>query len=313
MLRSTVALVIPAHNEGANLRILIPEIFEVVECELNLTVFVVDDGSTDSTGDILDSLRKAHPNLVSIQEPDRGGKARALSVGLARAIALSPDIICTMDGDCQDNPIYLPLLVQKALSGFDLVTARRVNRADLMTKRIPSKIYNRLVRFLFGTPGRDHNSGMKALSPRLARFLIAFLRADMHRHISVMAHWQGFSLSELPVINRERRNGASKYGVSRLLFGLEELVMVRFLLWRLDKRLDFYFYCAVGMLASGVSGFQAVSMLTNSGAPSTLFEWGTLILSALVISASLVGAFGVMRSGRFLTQIKATKNSVLSA
>jgi len=313
MLRSTVALVIPAHNEGANLRILIPEIFEVVECELNLIVLVVDDGSTDSTRDILGSLCKAHSKLESIHQPDRGGKARALSVGLTRAISLSPDIICMMDGDCQDNPIYLPLIVQKALSGFDLVTARRVNRADLMTKRISSKIYNRLVRFLFGTPGRDHNSGMKALSPRLARFLIAFLRGDMHRHISVMAHWQGFSLSELPVINRERRNGASKYGVSRLLFGLEELVMVRFLLWRLDKRLDFYFYCALGMLVSGVSGFQAVSILTNPGAPSTFFDWGTLILSALVISASFVGAFGLMRSGRFLTQIEEKKNSVLSA
>jgi hypothetical protein len=134
----------------------------------------------------------------------------------------------------------------------------------------------------------------------------------MHRHISVLAHWQGFSLSELPVMNRERREGKSKYGISRLWFGLEELVMVRFLLWRLDRRLDFIFYVALGAIASGVAVVAAFAVLSGPGATLTFLDSATLSLSALVILATSGQAIGVVRSGRFLRQVQASRNSVPS-
>jgi glycosyltransferase involved in cell wall biosynthesis len=313
MLRSKVVVVIPAYNEAENLQVLIPEIFDAAGTELVLTAIVVDDGSTDSSCAVLDLLCEKHQNLIAVSLPSRGGKARALSSGLSHALELGPDIICLMDGDCQDNPVYLPLLAQKALSGFDLVTARRANRAEKLPKRLSSKIYNRLVRFLFGTPGRDHNSGMKALSPRLASFLVAFLHGDMHRHISVLAHWHGFSLSELPVINRERREGKSKYGIPRLWIGLEELVMVRFLLWRLDRRLDFIFYLLLGVIASGVAVVAALMVLSAPGATLTVLDYAALAVSAMVVLVTIGQAIGIIRSGRFFRQIQASSNSVPDA
>ena len=309
MAGSKAVVVVPAYNEGENLKVLIPELFATAGIILNLTLIVVDDGSNDSSSSIVDSLRGEHPNLILLRLPSRCGKARALSVGLREAISLDPEIVCIMDGDCQDNPIYLPLLAQKALSGFDLVTARRVNRAEKLPKRVSSKIYNRLVRFVFGVPGRDHNSGMKAFSPRLASFLVPFLHGDMHRHISVLAHWRGFSLSELSVMNRERKAGISKYGISRLWFGFEELLMVRFLLWRIDRRLDFIFY----ILLVGLVGVAAISAATSVFAgPMALFTNFPLLILSLATMTFLVvaiSAVGALRSGKFLRLVRAESNS----
>lgn len=307
-----VAVVIPAHNEAKNLEFLIPELMEIFGSENCPTVIVVDDGSQDSSRAVLDSLGRRYENLVVIWLGERRGKAAALSEGLKHALLLDVGIVCTMDGDCQDNPAFLPLLIQKAAAGFDLVTARRVNRAEKIPKRVSSKIYNRLVRLFFDTPGRDHNSGMKALSSGLARFLLPYLQGDMHRHISVLAHWGGYPISELPVVNRDRREGVSKYGISRLWFGIEELVMVRFLLWRIDRSAQGAIYPWLGALSGSLS--LVIFFATLAPAENALSNLDYLIgiASAFVmfIAAGIVVA--AYRSGIFFSRLKESRNSELN-
>lgn len=301
MVISKVVVVIPGHNEAGNLRTLVPELLAVAGAEFDLAVIVVDDGSTDLSQEVLRSLCFEHSNVTSIRLPSRSGKARALSSGFVEAMSMDPDIVCTMDGDCQDNPEYLTLLVQKALSGFDLVTARRVNRAEKLPKRVSSKIYNRLIRYFFRTPGKDHNSGMKALSPSVVRFLIPFMLGDMHRHISVLAHWQGFSLAETDVTHRERREGNSKYGVARLWFGFEELVMLRFLLWRLDQKPGFF---GMGLSAGVVSVALGSGFLSQLGGDLSSLDYVMVTLLTTVLVASLIVVVGAVRSVQFFKAIR---------
>jgi glycosyltransferase involved in cell wall biosynthesis len=216
--------VIPAYNEGANLSQLVTELMSGLDCWAKLTVIIVDDGSNDTTGEVLRELSARYENLHTICLDANKGKATALRVGFESAIDRQADVVCMIDADGQDNPYFLNLMIQRVLTGTGLVTGRRVNRAEKLPKRLASKIFNTLVRLMTSTPGRDHNSGMKAMSTDVAAFLIPLLEDDKHRYISVFAHWGGFALAELSVINRPRISGKSKYSSSRIIVGTADLL-----------------------------------------------------------------------------------------
>jgi glycosyltransferase involved in cell wall biosynthesis len=225
-----VLVVIPAHNEGDNLLHLLPEVAASLDSFPRLRIVVVDDGSTDNTASNLLTLSGVLENLTIISLGERLGKATALARGFEKAVEFKVDIVCMLDGDGQDNPFYLNLMIQKVMCGTELVTGRRVNRAEKRGKRIASKAFNLLVRLVTATPGKDQNSGMKAMNTELTHFLRPFLVADRHRFISLFAHWGGFSLGEISVINRRRLSGKSKYNASRLWSGTVDLLAVWFFL-----------------------------------------------------------------------------------
>jgi len=283
MLLLKVGLVIPAHNEAENLKVLVPEIFTTLKGLYDVHVLVIDDGSTDETTRILSDLSAQYPDLGEFRVPDRSGKANALAKGFTEIQSQIPDVICIMDGDYQDNPAFLPLMVQKALAGFDLVTGKRVNRAEKLTKRVSSKIYNRLVGLTMGTPGRDHNSGMKVLSLGLASYLAPLLVGDMHRFISALAHWQGFRTTEIAVLNRPRHSGVSKYGVGRLLTGSFDLFSLRLAIWAISKRWASFSFLVALLIGTIFGEFIATTALLSAlalgaGIYFPLFGLGGLIL-----------------------------------
>ena len=133
-----------------------------------------------------------------------------------------------MDADGQDDPGELPRMV-KTLEDedLDLVTGRRAHRNDRAAKRIPSRLYNWTTSTVTGVPGRDFNSGFKAMRAEVARSIDLY--GELHRYIPVLAHWNGFRTGEIDVAHHPRAGGESKFGVNRFWRGMLDLVTVKFL------------------------------------------------------------------------------------
>jgi glycosyltransferase involved in cell wall biosynthesis len=224
-------VVVPALNEADNLRELVPRIVTEVEAyAADGRVLVVDDGSTDDTPKVMAELMADHPSVEVETFRHNSGKAAALQTGFRRAIDGGARTVVMMDADGQDDPRELGRLLERLEDGADLVTGARLDRQDRFVKRTTSKLYNKTTSVLSGAPGRDFNSGLKAMRAEVADDVSPMLYGEMHRYLTVIAHGLGHTVDEIPVAHHERMHGSSKYGLNRFWRGLADLVTVRFLL-----------------------------------------------------------------------------------
>ena len=224
-------VVVPALDEADNLRELVPRIVTEVEAySPEGRVLVVDDGSTDDTGKVMAALMADHPCVEVEAFRHNHGKAAALQAGFRRAVDGGARTVVMMDADGQDDPRELGRLLERLEDGADLVTGARLDRQDRFVKRTTSKLYNRTTSVLSGAPGRDFNSGLKAMRAEVAADVSPMLYGEMHRYLTVIAHGLGHRVAEIPVAHHERVHGSSKYGLNRFWRGLADLVTVRFLL-----------------------------------------------------------------------------------
>lgn len=224
-------VVLPALNEAENLEVLIPRVVEALrQTRQACKILVVNDGSTDDTAAVCRRLMDDHPGLVETIAWRRNlGKSPALQRGFDHALGGGADTIIMMDADGQDDPDELGRLLE-GLEGADLVTGARLKRNDRFVKRTTSKLYNGVTRRLSGAPGRDFNSGYKAMRAEVAASVSPMLYGEMHRYLTVLAHHAGYLVTEVPVQHHSRMSGASKYGLARFWRGFADLVTVRFLL-----------------------------------------------------------------------------------
>ena len=221
-----ISIVVPLFNEEESL----PELSQWIARVMSLNKFsyqliLVDDGSTDSSWSVVEKLAETTPSIEAIKFRRNYGKAAALQVGFNAA---KGDVVITMDADLQDSPEEIPALYNMVMKeGYDLVSGWKKKRHDPISKRWPSKIYNRLVRMVTGIKLHDFNCGLKAYSLATVKGIEVY--GDMHRYIPVIAKASGFKrIGEKVVQHQARKFGVSKFGVGRAR-GMFDLLTISFM------------------------------------------------------------------------------------
>ncbi len=276
-------MVIPALNEAENLDVVVPAVLaQGLVAETGGAVLVVDDGSTDGTADVVRRLGAWHDGAVQLISFGRNrGKAAALQEGFGYALAAGADVIVMMDADGQDDPGELERLVKQLDAGADLVTGARAVRRDRLVKRSTSRLYNRVTAVLSRTPGSDFNSGYKAMRASVARDVSTMMYGEMHRYLTVIAHWQGYRVTEVPVEHHARLHGSSKYGIARFWRGFIDLVTVRFLMTYESR--PSHLFGGVGALLSGVGGLMLLYLLVLRVAGQSVGDRPMLVAAVLLV------------------------------
>jgi len=247
MVRTQIAVVVPAFNEAESL----PELVERIDATITAMgrtweVWVIDDGSDDGTFDVVQELARVRPQVHGIKFGRNFGKAAALAAGFE---AVSADIIITMDADLQDDPAEIPELVATIESGWDLVSGWKQDRKDSFIKNNTSKIFNWFTSQMCGLKLHDFNCGLKAYRRDVT--MSVKLYGDMHRYVPALAYLDGYKVTEMPVKHFARKYGTTKYGIARFLNGFLDLLTVYFLHARQTSPLHFFGRIGTGFFAAG--------------------------------------------------------------
>lgn len=226
---TSVSIVIPIHNEVESLPELHRQISAMAEeNELRVQVVMVDDGSTDGSWREIERAAQADPRVVGVRLRRNFAKAAALSAGFE---TVEHPIVVTIDGDLQDDPAEIPRLIEPltrpAGEAYDVVSGWKRVRRDPLHKRLPSKAFNWLVSRISGVKLNDHNCGLKAYRREVLNEVRLY--GELHRFVPVLAAARGFRVTEVAVNHRPREFGQSKYGASRLIKGLLDILTVYFL------------------------------------------------------------------------------------
>jgi len=248
-----VTVVIPAYNEAESLVELLAEIGSALK-QLRWNAVVIDDGSSDGTWDTIRNLSRMYP-LKGLKFGANRGKAAALSAGFQEA---DGTFIATLDADLQDDPAEIPSIIEMMKSeGIDLVSGWKKVRHDPAGKRLPSKVFNRVVGVTTGIRLHDFNCGLKVYRNAAAKTLELY--GEMHRYTPVLASRNGFRIGEKIVNHRPRKHGYSKYGLARFFRGYTDLITVLFL-GRYSYR-PLHFFGGIGTFLSFV-GFLITAYLS---------------------------------------------------
>ena len=217
---SSLSIVVPAYNEVESLPILVDAIIGVldgIECP-SWEIILVDDGSTDGSTALMGALAREKRGVKAVLLRTNFGKSAAMMAGFKEA---KGDIVFTMDADLQDDPQEIPAFIEKIDSGYDLVSGWKKKRNDPLEKRLPSLLFNSVVRKVSGVDLHDNNCGFKAYRRWCIQALS--LRGNQHRFVAAMLSWRGARIAEIPVRHHERKFGTSKYGIARYFHGASDL------------------------------------------------------------------------------------------
>ena len=242
-----LTVLVPVYNEADNVEPLIRKLAaDLAPLPLRSEILVVDDGSTDGTFQRVRALAASVPELKGIRFRRNYGKSAALSVGFREARGST---VVTMDGDLQDDSAEIPRLLAKLDEGYDLVSGWKQNRKDPITKTVPSRLFNAVTARMSGVKLHDMNCGLKAYRSEVTQTVR--LRGELHRFIPVLAHWNGFKVSEIKTVHHERLHGKTKFGVSRFLNGFLDLMAVLFLTTSGTRPLHLFGRLGVGFALIG--------------------------------------------------------------
>lgn len=254
-----ISIIVPLFNEEESIPELCAWIQRVTTAHsLSYEVILIDDGSTDSSWEIVEKLSVANASVKGIKFQRNYGKSAALNEGFR---VCQGDVVITMDADLQDSPEEIPGLRDMIINqGFDIVSGWKQKRHDPLEKRLPSKFFNWITAKISRIPLHDFNCGLKAYRSKVVKSIEVY--GEMHRYIPLIAKWSGFrKVGEKVVQHHARKYGTSKFGFERYINGFLDLATIMFL-GKFGKR-PMQFFGFWGTLLS-VIGFGIFSYLTVS-------------------------------------------------
>src|SRR6266571_7405312 len=243
-----LSVVIPIRNEAASIGELYHELTQTLSAwGRSYEIIIVDDGSTDESFAMLAGLQAVDSHLRVIRFRRNFGQTAAFTAGFDHARGA---VIVTSDGDLQNDPCDIPAMVEKIERGFDIVCGWRKDRKDaFISRRLPSAIANRLISMATGVRLHDYGCSLKAFRAEVVKSIKLY--GEMHRFIPAIASEQGVAMAEAVVNHRPRKHGKSKYGISRTVRVVLDLLTVKFLLSYSTRPLQIFGLIGLAMLIPG--------------------------------------------------------------
>ena len=242
-----LSVVIPVFNEEKN----IEELYQELESILSgigkqFEIIFIDDGSTDDSFTLLKRMQKKDDRVVVIKLRKNFGQTAALSAGFDHAVG---DIVITMDGDLQNDPKDIPKLLKIIEEGFDMACGWRFNRKDrFINRRLPSMLANKIISWTTNVKLHDYGCTLKAFRKEVVEGINLY--GEMHRFIPAVASTMGVGIEEVKVNHRARKYGTSKYGISRTIRVILDLITIKFLLSYATRPIQIFgllgFFSAMG-------------------------------------------------------------------
>ncbi|MCL4295174.1 MAG: glycosyltransferase family 2 protein [Anaerolineae bacterium] len=248
-----LSIVLPIYNEAESLPHLLEELVPALEATgRTFEIICVDDGSRDNSFAELQKLRAQDLRVRLVRFRRNFGQTAAFAAGFERA---QGEVVVTMDADLQNDPADIPLLLAKIDEGYDVVSGWRVERwqegfTSFITRKIPSTTANWLISTGTGVRLHDYGCALKAYRSDVIKSINLY--GDLHRFIPAIASYYGVTVAEVPVNYRSRKFGRSKYGISRIIRVILDLLTVRFLLSYSTRPIQIFGLMGLGSLALGV-------------------------------------------------------------
>jgi glycosyltransferase involved in cell wall biosynthesis len=287
-----ISVVVPLYNEEESIPELVAWIDRVMsQNEFSYELIMVDDGSNDSSWEVIENIQKKYPAVRGIKFRRNYGKSAALFSGFDVA---NGNVVITMDADLQDSPDEIPELYRMIKEdNFDLVSGWKRKRYDPISKTIPSKFFNRTARAMSGIKLHDFNCGLKAYKNKVIKSIEVY--GEMHRYIPILAKQAGFvKISEKIVQHQERKYGVTKFGLNRFINGFLDLLSITFISKFGKKPMHFFgllgtLMFLVGFFASAWIGLQKIySMSQGIKAPLvTDSPYFYIALATMIIGTQL--------------------------
>ena len=233
-----ISVVVPLMNEEDNVKFLIEEIENALK-DYNYELILVDDGSTDNTVEEIEKYMNEKTKIVLLNR--NYGQTSAMAAGIEVA---SGDIIVTIDGDLQNDPKDIPMMIEKLNEGYDVVAGIRAKRQDEPFRKFLSKIANKIIRKVTNVQITDYGCTLKVFKADVAKNL--GLYGELHRFIPILASMYGAKITEVPVRHHERKYGKSKYGFNRTFKVISDLMYLVFM-QRFGQK-PMHFFGTVGFL-----------------------------------------------------------------
>jgi glycosyltransferase involved in cell wall biosynthesis len=289
-----LSVVIPLYNEEESIDLAVEEVLGVLsELPLSSELILVNDGSTDATGEKARAWHDADPRVKVIEFRRNFGQTAGISAGFEHAAGR---VVVVMDGDQQNDPADIPTLLAALEDGYDVASGWRADRKDkLLMRRLPSKAANALISRVTGLHLHDYGCTLKAYDKEVIDRLELF--GELHRFIPALALIAGAKVVEIPVNHRAREHGSSKYGISRMPRVVLDLVTVKFLIGYRQKPMQFFGRLSLASLgaAGAYVGWSGVRLVRGSP------RRGSSPVTPLVLAGVQFASFGLI--GEMLTRL----------
>ena len=245
-----LSIVVPIYNEAESIETLVQAIADAVaETHLSYEIICVDDGSKDGSTQVLTNLASSRIDLKAVILRRNYGQTPAMAAGFESARG---KVIVTLDGDLQNDPADIPLLLAKLESGYDLVSGWRRKRQDAaLTRLLPSKIANIIIARVTGVKLHDYGCSLKAYRAELIADMNLY--GELHRFLPALAYIEGARITEVPVRHHARRFGQSKYGLGRTIRVVMDLLTVYFMKKFLTRPMHVFGLGGVISLVAGIA------------------------------------------------------------